>query len=108
MKKLNTLKVGELVTYKGQRGLVIYSVPTFNTNHIRLTVWWEGKEQFDFIPHLYCKRMKDPTEADIEFAKDKIKNNIRDWEHDGLSGDNLYYLELMLNLKPYMDKVHEK
>jgi hypothetical protein len=102
-KKLNTLGVGELVTYKDKRGVVVYSALVTNKNGVRLTVWWEGENVWKFVKHLNCRRMEDPTVEDIKFAESHLDCMRNANPPDTRS--NLFYLEIVSNLKPYKDKV---
>jgi hypothetical protein len=103
MQRINTLRVGELVTCGNKRGVVVYSVPVANKEGIRLTIWWEGDEIWKFVKHLQCKRMKDPTKKDIEFAESHI--NVMRNANPPDTRDNLFYLEILSNLQEYKDKV---
>lgn len=83
--EINDLQVGELVSWNGLEGVVVYSHPVFNEHKVRLTVHWVGDHYIDFIRHLECKRIAKPSNKLLAFGKGIIERFFRKREIDNLS-----------------------
>lgn len=96
---INKLEVGELVTAGIKEGVVIYSSPILNEQHVLFTVWYANDGTWTYYKNRKgVKKIKNPSKNLISFGKKTIK---RIHEIEPANVDSLTYLRALDILKKY-------